>query len=82
MMSTSEIKRKLFDYIRSAEARKVKALYTMVENEIKDDEIIWTDELVEELDKRIADFENGKAIGFTWDEVKSQAKKSVKVTKS
>ena len=34
-MSSVEIKRKLFDYIRDADNRKVKAIYTMVEKKFK-----------------------------------------------
>ena len=72
-MRTSEIRQKLFDYIRVADDKKVKAIYTMIENEIKEDANIWTDEFLEELNNRTAEFEHGKVKGYTWDEVKARA---------
>ncbi len=75
-MSSVEIKRKLFDYIRDADNRKVKAIYTMVEKEIQEDSTVWTDEFVKELDERVTEFESIKAP--TWEEVKLNAKKRIK----
>jgi putative addiction module component (TIGR02574 family) len=77
-MSTTEIRQKLFDYIRVADDKKVKAFYTIIENEIKEEADIWTDEFLQELNKRTADFESGKVKGYTWDEVKSRAKEFAK----
>jgi Putative addiction module component len=77
-MSSIEIKRKLFDYIRDADNRKVKAIYTMVEKEIQEDSTIWTDEFVQELDNRVAEFENGSVKAHTWNEVKANSKKRTK----
>jgi hypothetical protein len=36
-MSTAEIRQKLFEYIRMADDRKVKAIYTIVESEIEEE---------------------------------------------
>jgi hypothetical protein len=77
-MSSVEIKRKLFDYIRDADNRKVKAIYTMVEKEIQEDSTVWTDEFVKELDKRVTEFECGSIKAPTWEEVKLNAKKRIK----
>lgn len=77
-MSSVEIKRKLFDYIRDAGNRKVKAIYTMVEKEIQEDSTVWTDEFVQELDKRVTEFEKGSIKAHTWEEVKINAKKRLK----
>ncbi len=77
-MSTTEIRQKLFDYIRVADDKKVKAIYTILSNEIQEDTDIWTDEFLQELNKRTADFESGKVMGFTWNEVKSRAKEFAK----
>ena len=73
-MSTTEIRQKLFDYIRVADDKKVKAIYTIIENEIKEEADIWTDEFLQELNKRTGDFESGKVKGYTWAEVKARAK--------
>lgn len=77
-MSTTEIRQKLFDYIRVADDKKVNAIYTILSNEIEEDTDIWTDEFLQELNKRTADFESGKVMGFTWKEVKSRAKEFAK----
>lgn len=77
-MSTIEIRQKLFDYIRVADDRKVKAIYTMIETEIEQETDIWTDEFVEELNRRTAEFESGKEKGRTWEEVKAHAKQLIK----
>lgn len=81
-MSTLEIKRKLFDYIRNADTRKVKAIYTIIESEIQEDKNVWTDEFVEELNKRSSEFESGKLSGSTWEEVKARARNKRKAAKS
>jgi len=77
-MSTTEIRKKLVDYIREADDKKVKAIYTIVENEIQRDADIWTDEFLQELHKRSADFESKKVRGYTWKEVKARAKEFAK----
>ncbi len=73
-MSTSAIRQKLHRYIETAQAKKVKAIYAIVEDEIKEGDVIWTDEFVIKLNKRASDFENGKVKGRSWDEVKKGAK--------
>jgi hypothetical protein len=80
-MGVTEIRRKLFDYIREADDKKVKAIYTIIEREIQEDEYIWTDELLTELNKRTTDFENGKIEGYSWEEVKARAKALAKAKK-
>lgn len=64
-MSTNEIRQKLFDYIRVADDRKVKAIYTIIENEIEETENIWTEDFVKELTKRNADLETGIVKGLS-----------------
>lgn len=81
-MSTLEIKRKLFDYIRNADTRKVKAIYTIIESEIQEDKNVWTDEFVEELNRRSSEFESGKVSGYTWEEVKARTRAKRKAAKS
>ncbi|MEX2234235.1 MAG: addiction module protein [Cyclobacteriaceae bacterium] len=73
-MSTTEIRQKLFDYIRMADDKKVKAIYTILSNEIQEETDIWTDEFLQELNKRTAEFESGKAKGLTWKEIKSRGR--------
>ena len=38
----------------------------------------WTAKLLEELNKRTAEFESGKVEGYSWEQVKARAKESTK----
>ena len=72
-MTTTTIRQKLYDYIRGAEDRKVKAIYTMLEEEIEEAYDYWNDkEFVAELERRSADFKSGKVKGVPWEEVKAR----------
>ena len=42
-MTTSKIRSKLYEYIRVAEDKKVKAIYTMLEEEIEESHEYWKD---------------------------------------
>ncbi|RYY14350.1 MAG: hypothetical protein EOO04_30345 [Chitinophagaceae bacterium] len=71
-MSTSNIRHKLYDYIRVAEDRKVKAIYTMLEDEIEETYKYWNDqEFVADLEKRSADYKTGRFEGIAWDDAKA-----------
>jgi hypothetical protein len=72
-MTAITIRQKLYDYIRVAEDRKVKAIYTMLEDEIEEVYDYWNDKnFVTELNKRSADYKNGKVKSAPWDKVKAQ----------
>lgn len=73
-MSAVTIREKLYDYIRFADEKKVKAIYTMVEGEISEELNLWDDPaFLNELDQRLAEYESGKVKGSTWAEVKAKA---------
>ncbi len=73
-MSAVTIREKLYDYIRFADEKKVKAIYTMVEGEISEELNLWDDPaFLNELDQRLAEYESGKVKGSTWTEVKAKA---------
>lgn len=73
-MRTSTIREKLYDYIRFADDKKIKAIYTMVEEDIVSRSSPWDDpEFVIELDRRMAEYELGKVKMSTWEEVKAKA---------
>lgn len=75
MMSTVKIREILYDYIRFADEKKVKAIYTMVEDEIAKELNLWEDPaFLNELDQRLAEYESGKIKGSTWAEVKAKAR--------
>jgi len=73
-MSSVTTREKLYDYIRFADEKKVKAIYTMVEGEIANELNLWDDPaFLNELDQRLAEYESGKLKGSTWAEVKAKA---------
>ena len=69
-MTTAAVREKLYDYIRVADDKKVKAIYMMLEDEITEDVQWWKDNVfVEELDKRFTAWVSGKEKGYTLGEV-------------
>lgn len=74
-MSSTEIKRKLFDYIRNADSRKVKAMYTIIEKDIQEESIIWTDDFVNEMSRRSIEAEANLEKLNSWESFRAKAKK-------
>jgi len=75
-MRTTQIRQQLHDYIDAAEDKKLKAIYTLLENEISDDYSLSAEQK-EELDRRYADHQNGIGKTYTWDETVSIAKQAL-----
>jgi hypothetical protein len=76
-MNTTTIRQKLHEYIKIADDKKVKAIYTIVESDINEMNEWWNDEsFIAELDKRSSDLKSGKDKGITWDELKNELLKS------
>lgn len=72
-MNTSTIRQRLFEYIKVADDKKVKAIYTIIESEINEMNYWWNDErFIAELDKRSSDLKSGKDKGVTWEELKKE----------
>ncbi|MDP2335279.1 MAG: addiction module protein [Bacteroidota bacterium] len=72
-MNTSTIRQRLYEYIKVADDKKVKAIYTIVESEINEMNEWWNDEnFIAELDKRTSDLKSGKDQGVTWEELKKE----------
>lgn len=76
-MTTSLIREKLTAYLHIADEKKLKAIYTMVEDEIDTIANDWDDAFVKELQSRSKSFENGTAKTYTWEETKAVAIKRV-----
>lgn len=73
-MRTNVIREKLYDYIRFADDKKVKAIYTMVEEEIVMKSNPWDNaDFIEELDRRVAEYESSEDKMSTWEEVRLKA---------
>jgi len=80
-MNTSTIRQKLYEYIRVADDKKVKAIYTMIESDVNELYEWWNDkDLIAELDSRSADLKSGKDVGYSWDEVKKELVNSRKTS--
>lgn len=65
-MTTKAVREKLYDYIRVADDKKVKAIYMMLEDDIKEETEWWKDNaFVNELDRRYATWSAGKEKGYS-----------------
>jgi len=62
-MSSEQIRQRLYEYIRFADDKKVKAIYTMVEEEIEEKHELWTESFTSEMQRRVKDIETGKVKG-------------------
>lgn len=58
-MKTEAIRQRLHQFIETAEEKKVKAIYTLFEDEITQDKWEYTDEFKAELDRRYSYYKNG-----------------------
>ncbi len=58
-MTTVAIRQKLANYMQVADDKKIKAMYALLENDIQQEELEYTDEFKAELDKRYAYYKNG-----------------------
>lgn len=58
-MNTATIRQHLHNYLDIANDKKLKAIYVMVEDELKETMTDYTEELKAELDQRVAYYLNG-----------------------
>jgi hypothetical protein len=80
-MTTTAIRTKLYDYIKVADEKKVKAIYTMLESEIETNVEWWLDEkVIFDIQKRVNDFEIGKDKGFSKSDILNEIQ-TLKVSK-
>ena len=71
-MTTTAIREKLVNYLQVAD-EKLKAIYTMVEDEINTAANDWDDDFIKELERRSKSFINGTAKTYSWEETKQAA---------
>jgi hypothetical protein len=70
-MNTATIRKKLSEYIKVADDKKVKAIYTIVEDDINELNERWNDQsFITDLDNRSADLKSGKDQGVPWEKLK------------
>ena len=72
-MTTTAIRQKLYDYIRVADDKKVKAIYTLLEDQMAPS-IHWSEdeECMAEFNDRIKRWEDGIDQSFSLDDVKAE----------
>jgi len=75
-MRTAHIRQQLHDYIDSAEEKKLKAIYTLLESEISEEYQLTTTQKAE-LNKRYSDYQNGVGKTYTWDETVAIAEQAL-----
>lgn len=80
-MTTAAIRKKLTDYLQFADDKKVKAIFTMVEDDINTQENELDASFLKELEQRSRTFANGTAKMYTWEETKQAAIDRVKAKK-
>ena len=80
-MTTAAIRKKLTDYLKVADEQKVKAIYTMVKDEIDTEANDWDPAFVKQLDSRRKSFLDGSATTYSWEETKKAAINKVKSKK-
>jgi hypothetical protein len=80
-MSSAQIRQRLHDYIDIAEDKKLKAIYTLLRDDI-DDGYKLTEEQKAELDRRSFEYQNCIGRNYSWEETVAMAKKAVKDRKN
>ncbi len=73
-IAVNTIREKLINYIENVEEKKVKAFYTIIQNDLEN-ESIYTPAVKAELDKRYNDYKTGKSKMITPSDSKKRIKK-------
>ncbi|MDR0793192.1 MAG: hypothetical protein LBE82_07770 [Chitinophagaceae bacterium] len=82
-MTTIAIRQKLSDYMMNiADDKKIKAIYTMVEDEINTIENDWGEDFSKELERRSKNFAYGTGKSYSWEETKQAAIQGVETIKT
>jgi putative addiction module component (TIGR02574 family) len=77
-MNTTAIRQKLHSYLEVANGKKIKAIYTMIEDTIEEAGVDYTDEFKAELDRRHAAYKDGSEKAVTATESKKRIQKLLK----
>ena len=82
-MKTVELKEKLHHYIETAQEKKLKAIYMMVEEEIEETYDYWKDKnFVAELQRREKSYLNGTSKTYTLEQSVANARQAIKKVKN
>ncbi len=77
-MDTATIRQHLHNYLEIADDKKVKAIYTIIEKDIQENDFEYPEGLKNELDKRYKEYKNGTAEMITSSESKKRIEKILK----
>jgi hypothetical protein len=72
-MTTTTIRKKLIAWVQVADVKKIKALYTLLADEIHTAENDRDEDFVKELKQRSKGIADGTAKTYTWAETKTAA---------
>jgi len=79
-MTTEAKRKKLHEFVDSANDQQIVALYSIFENYTAEKFDHWKDgEFLKELESRLDDIESGNDPGLSWEEVKLKARAEFKV---
>lgn len=77
-MKKAKLREKLHEYIESAPKKRLKAIYTLVEDEIDEVYDYWEDEtFLAELQRREKDYLNGTSKSYTLEETMASAREAI-----
>lgn len=71
-MTTSIIRQKLHNYLEVADDKKIKAIYAIMEVDVEEKALIYSDEIRADLDNRLANYEADKTNVISADESKQR----------
>ncbi len=77
-MNTTAIRKKLHNYLEIANDKDVMAMYGIAEKAIEGSGVVYTNELIAELDRRHAAFKDGSEKAVTAQESKKRVQKILK----
>jgi hypothetical protein len=80
-MTTAIIKQKLHNYLEVADSKKLKALYTIIEDIVEDSSPEYSKELKANLNKRTTDLKLGKARTVSANESKKRIQNIIRAPK-
>lgn len=80
-MSTVAMRQKLHSYLEVAGDKKVKAIYAIMENDIKGSAMDYTAGIKKELDNRYADYRAGKVKTIMAEESRKRVQKIIKAAR-
>lgn len=80
-MTTAIIRQKLHNYLEVADSKKLKALYTIIEDMVEESSPEYSKELKNELNKRAAELQSGNAKTVTASDSKKRIQRILRAAK-